>query len=172
MRGIVTIAAALALPTGPEGTFPFRDLILFTAFCVVVGTLVVQGLTLPPLIHALNLQDDGQVEDEVRLARVETARAALDTLAVAPAAPAVLAALRRGYAARLPQGDGQRVVDGTDGADGVAALGDVMRAALAAERRRLSKLRDDGTIGDDAFHLVEEELDWADLNVDGLQRQI
>ena len=172
MRGIVTVAAALALPTGPGGAFPYRDLILFASFCVVVGTLVVQGLTLPALMRALGLEDDGEVEREVRLAREETARAALDALAGAPIAPELVAPVRRRYAARLPEGDGRRSVDGADGPDGVAALGNAMRAALDAERRRLSRLRDDGTIGDDAFHRVEEELDWADLNVDGLQRQL
>ena len=86
MRGIVTLAAALALPTGgADGVaFPFRDLILFTAFGVVLGTLVLQGLTLRPLMNALELEDDGSVEREVRLARVETLRAALSATAELP----------------------------------------------------------------------------------------
>jgi CPA1 family monovalent cation:H+ antiporter len=58
MRGTVTLAAALALPTG----FPFRDLILTTAFGVTLGTLVLQGLTLRPLMLRLRLEDDGGVE--------------------------------------------------------------------------------------------------------------
>ena len=77
MRGIVTLAAALALPDGVPDPFPYRDLILFTAFCVVLGTLVLQGMTLRPLMRVLALEDDGSVEREVRLARAETARAAL-----------------------------------------------------------------------------------------------
>ena len=78
MRGIVTLAAALGLPTGGTGpAFPHRDLMLFTAFAVVLGTLVVQGMTLRPLMNALRLEDDGTVDREVRLARVETLRAAL-----------------------------------------------------------------------------------------------
>ncbi len=79
MRGIVTIAAALALPDGggSAGAFPYRDLILFTAFCVVLGTLVLQGLTVTPLMHALALRADDTVDREVRLARTETMRAAL-----------------------------------------------------------------------------------------------
>src|SRR5215208_459111 len=72
MRGTVTLAAALALPTA----FPFRDLILTTAFGVTLGTLVLQGLTLRPLILRLGLEDDGTVDREVRLARLETLRAA------------------------------------------------------------------------------------------------
>ena len=57
MRGIVTLAAAFALPEG----FPQRDLILLTAFAVVLGSLVIQGLTLRPLISALQLKDDDPV---------------------------------------------------------------------------------------------------------------
>ena len=69
----MTIAAALALPIG----FPYRDMVLVTAFGVVLGTLVLQGLTLRPLLLALRLEDDGTVDHEVRLARVESLRAAL-----------------------------------------------------------------------------------------------
>jgi len=57
------LAAALALPDGPLGTrFPYRDLILFTAFSVVLVTLVLQGMTVRPLMRALDLHDDGSVE--------------------------------------------------------------------------------------------------------------
>src|SRR4051794_1269146 len=79
MRGIVTLAAALALPAG----FPERDLITVTSFCVVLGTLVLQGLTLRPLLSRLALPHDASVDVEVALARAETARAALDALAAA-----------------------------------------------------------------------------------------
>jgi CPA1 family monovalent cation:H+ antiporter len=57
------------------------------------------------------------------------------------------------------------------GGNGTSAGADVIRAALAAERRRLFALRADGTIGDDAFHRVEEELDWAELNVEMTERR-
>ncbi|MFD0938120.1 cation:proton antiporter, partial [Methylobacterium trifolii] len=67
MRGIVTIATALALPGG----FPHRDLIVFTAFCTVLGTLVVQGLTLNPLLARLRLRDDDPVGQEAGRARAE-----------------------------------------------------------------------------------------------------
>src|SRR6185295_16570709 len=65
MRGIVSLAAALALPLG----FPFRDLIVLTAFSVVLGTLVIQGMTLGPFLRALNLHDDDPVGREVCAAR-------------------------------------------------------------------------------------------------------
>src|SRR4029077_13169779 len=73
MRGIVTLAAALALPAG----FPFRDLIVLTAFSVVLGTLTLQGLTLRPLLRALDLRDEDPVGREVGTARERALRAAL-----------------------------------------------------------------------------------------------
>ena len=153
MRGIVTLAAALALPTD----FPQRDLILFTAFCVVLGTLVLQGLTLRPLMRRLGIEQDDEVDREVRLARDETARAAVAALDGAGAQSEQGRLVLRKYEARLGGGPGP--------ADG-PPTGQLRRRAIAAERRRLVELRAEGTIGDDAFHKVEEELDWAELNAE------
>ena len=168
MRGIVTLAAALALPDGGPGRFPYRDLILFTAFCVVLVTLVIQGMTVSPLMRVLKLQDDGSVEDEVRLARAETARAALDAVEQGESAAGIAPLVRHRYEARLRRAAtaGRKVPEGEGGSD----FARVQRRAHAAERRTLSDLRADGVIGDDAFHLVEEELDWAELNAEGMER--
>src|SRR5688572_7080943 len=76
MRGIVSLAAALALPPA----FPFRDLIVFTAFSVVLGTLVIQGLTLKPLLRALDLKDDDPVGRELGAARNRALAAGLGRL--------------------------------------------------------------------------------------------
>jgi monovalent cation/hydrogen antiporter len=149
----VTLAAALALPAG----LPFRDLLLFTAFCVVVGTLVVQGLTLRPLMSWLGLEQDDAVDREVRLARSETARAAVTALDRTGEESVAARFLRGEYLSRLP---------GAPRNDDGAPPGELIRRAVAAERRRLLALRADGTIGDDAFHRVEEELDWAELNAE------
>jgi CPA1 family monovalent cation:H+ antiporter len=175
MRGTVTLAAALALPTGGGGAppFPYRDLILFTAFAVVLGTLVLQGMTLRPLMARLHLEPDPAVENEVRLARVETLRAATSALAAAPNVETA-ALVRRRYDLMLRHAESRLDGGGDDGAAGVpgelAAHAESVRAATAAERRRLSALRADGTIGDDAFHRIEEELDWAELNAERLLR--
>jgi CPA1 family monovalent cation:H+ antiporter len=173
MRGTVTLAAALALPVGGSTpAFPYRELVLFTAFAVVLGTLVLQGMTLRPLMKRLCLEDDGSVESEIRLARVHTLEAAASVLAAVP--PAESAALvRQRYALMLRHAEAE-LHGASDGAEGLrgelTAYADTVRAATAAERRRLSALRADGTIGDDAFHKVEEELDWADLNAERLLR--
>src|SRR5262245_187691 len=72
MRGLVTLATAFALPLD----FPGRDPIVLTAFCVVLGTLVLQGLTLKPLLHFLRLEPDQSIEQEVSRARIAVMQAA------------------------------------------------------------------------------------------------
>ncbi len=172
MRGMVTLAAALALPDGANGTaaFPHRDLVQFTAFAVVVGTLVMQGLTLKPLKEVLGLEDDGSVDREVWLARAEASRAGLAAL---ESAGETDTPLHQQYALRARHAE-HIVRTGThDAADDVTAQLDVAdrRLAQSAERRSLVELRANGAIGDDAFHRVEEELDWADLDLDGMERK-
>ncbi|GJG85924.1 sodium:proton antiporter [Gemmatimonadetes bacterium T265] len=164
MRGTVTLATALALPTA----FPYRDLILTTAFGVTLGTLVVQGLTLRPLLLRLRLEDDGAVEREVRLARAESLRAAVATTAAQPGGDSA-EYVRRRFAVQLRRAEAEtdagRDRDAADGLDGDDRdeEGTAVQAALAAQRRRLVALRADGTIGDAAFQRVQEELDWMEL---------
>jgi NhaP-type Na+/H+ or K+/H+ antiporter len=170
MRGIVTLATALALPPG----FAHRDFVLFAAFAVVLGTLVVQGATLSPLMRLLGLKDDGSIDREVRRARAETARAALESI-VDPAAHDMVQLLHRKYRVRLQRAErasdesGAGAEDPID--DGAAGYLEVLRRAQSAERQILFDLRANGTIGDDAYHRVEEELDLAELNTDAMARQ-
>ncbi|HEX4956306.1 MAG TPA: cation:proton antiporter [Thermoanaerobaculia bacterium] len=168
MRGTVTLAAALALPTvtADGSPFPHRDLILVSAFGVVLGTLVLQGLTLRPLLLRLRLEDDGLVEREVRLARAETLRAAVAAAAASQGAETAALvrhryelALRRAEQGRTGAASASPLDPGEQEADDA-----VVRAATQAQRRRLLALRADGTIGDTAFQRVEEEIDWAELD--------
>ncbi len=150
MRGIVTLAAALALPAA----FPFRDLIVLTAFSVVLGTLVIQGLTLKPLMRVLDLKDDDPVGREVSAARERALRAGLATLDSdrSPAAEAV----RQEFIGHL----GSAAVD----RDGVrSAHGEIHHGAIQAARQAVLDMRASDEIGDDAFHLMEEELDWLEM---------
>jgi CPA1 family monovalent cation:H+ antiporter len=153
MRGIVTLAAAFALPeTLPDGSpFPYRDLVVLSAFAVVLGTLVLQGLTLRPLILALRLEDGDPVGAEVRLARGEAYRAALAAIDGDETLAAKI--LRKEYAL---------FTDEAEDAEGPHANRLRIRA-IAAARGRTQQLLSDGTIGDDAYHRLEEELDWAEL---------
>jgi CPA1 family monovalent cation:H+ antiporter len=163
MRGIVTVAAALALPAGASrGGFPYRDLIIFSAFGVVLSTLVVQGLTLGPLLKRLGLSDDGEVDREVRHARVAVSRAALHVLEE-DANRAAADILRPEYEARIRSGQEISVHTAAAHESALAAL---QSRAVEAQRRELVELRAAGVIGDDAFHAAEEEIDLLDLTAD------
>jgi len=138
---------------------------VLTAFLVVLGTLVIQGMTVRPLMRAVCLRDDGSVDREVRLARLETARAGLAVVDRTADGGDIVAFLRRKYAARLRRAE--REVRGGEPdpeLDNWREYAHVVEQAQSAERRTLSDLRARGVIGDDAFHLVEEELDWSEVN--------
>ena len=153
MRGIVSLAAALALPTA----FPHRDLILLTAFSVVLGTLVIQGLTLKPLLRALQLHDEDPVGHELRSARERAFSAGLASVAHDESRAAE--AVRQELAAHLaPQ---EAAVDGDDTTG--FANGDLRSGAIQAARQAVLAMRASHEIGDDAFHQIEEELDWLEM---------
>jgi monovalent cation/hydrogen antiporter len=161
MRGIVTLAAALALPaTLNTKPFEFRDLIVMTAFSVVLGTLIIQGLTLKLVLRAVNLRDDDPVGREVGLARERALRAALASVDgdQSPAAEAV----RQEYSRHLRSAREGRV----DRALARSADAEVRRRALAAARSVVLNLREADEIGDDAFHRIEEELDRLELGLE------
>ena len=164
MRGIVTLAAALALPAD----FPHRDLLLLASFSVVLVTLVLQGLTLTPLMRLLALAGDDTVAREIRLARVEVARAALAALGDGDSGGGGGELLRRKLESHLQRAE-QAAADPA-APDSRADETEALHRAHLAERRTLFDLRARGVIGDDAFHRVEEELDWAELNAEGMAR--
>jgi monovalent cation/hydrogen antiporter len=166
MRGIVTLAAALALPDGSSQPFPYRDLIILCAFAVVLTTLVLQGLTLRPLMERVGLKDDGTVEKEIKRARIETARAALRALDDVESSPAT-DILRREYEARIQWSESQYRGEAAEQSLDVAVL---QRRAVAAQRRMLVDLRARDIIGDDAFHVAEEELDLIEITADARVR--
>lgn len=152
MRGIVTLAAAMALPLA----FPYRNLIILTAFAVVFGTLVIQGLTLKPLLRALNLQDDDPVGREVCAARERALEMGLASISHdrSPVAEGVRRALTT-HLGKAP--------DGSAG-DTTRSTHDVIHCeAIQAARKAVLSMRASDEIGDDAFHRVEEELDWLEM---------
>ena len=148
MRGVVTLATALALPQG----FPHRDLIVLSALAVVLGTLVVQGLTLGPLIRFLKFPEDRSFGSEISATRIlllDVAEAALE----GKGAETLLAEYRELREASAA-GAQPREVARTDQA---------RRHAIGAKRKKLAELRREGKIEDDVFHTIEQELDWAEL---------
>ena len=163
MRGIVTLAAAFAIPeTLSNGQpFPHRDLILLCAFSVVLGTLVLQGLTMKPLIRRLGLRDDDPVGREIRLGRTHAYQALLDAIEDDDTPAAKL--LRREYSAVVDLNASQP----QDVPVGEVPGGPVRRRALAVARQRAFELRRDDVIGDDAYRVLVQELDWAELSAGG-----
>ena len=153
MRGIVSLAAAMALPS----VFPYRDLIVLTAFSVVLGTLAIQGLTLKPLLRALDLHDDDPIGRELSAARERALRAGLATFEHDRSS--VADAVREEFTTRLVPGPRE------GGGAGGSAYAEIHRAALQAARQAVLAMRANDEIGDDAFHLMEEELDWLEMAV-------
>lgn len=151
MRGLLTLATSFALPA----SFPGRDLIVLSAIVVVLGTLILQGLTLGWLIRWLGVEDD-----ETELAREvgEARRAVLDAgLVVADREPPAVAAMLR---TKL---EAARDVAHTDDPQGATPFDRGLARVVAAQRDRLTELRARGQVADDAYHRVEEELDWLEL---------
>ena len=151
MRGLVTLATAFALPDA----FPQRDLIVLTAFAVVLATLVVQGLTLAPLVRLLKLDSEEDHTKELAELRAELAAAALAALdgKTGPAADH----WRYGF---------ETARAGVAAAGDAVPLQEMRKLGLVAIRRqriRLEELRRDQRLGDDVFLLLQEELDFDEV---------
>jgi CPA1 family monovalent cation:H+ antiporter len=162
MRGIVSLAAALALPVEVEdgAPFPYRDLLIFLTFVVISVTLVVQGLTLTSLIRFLRIGNDPSSHEEHMRARVALGKAALraiDELAAKEKMPADLARRVREefndrIGAALPLGHQSSFAFGRD----------LRLAAVRAERQELIRIWRAGEISDEVLHHLEEELDYEE----------
>jgi Na+/H+ antiporter len=173
MRGAVSLAAALAIPnvTDAGAPFPNRALIVFLAFVVILGTLVVQGLTLPLVIRVLRLEDDGLDDKEEAKARVRAAEAALSRLEELVAVGAVRGdtaqRLRGQYGFRRDRFRARFDRD-DDGAIEERSLSyqRVRRELLDAERAAIFDLRRAGHINDEVLRRVGRDLDLEDQRLD------
>jgi monovalent cation/hydrogen antiporter len=173
IRGAVSLAAALALPleTDAGAPFPGRDLIIFLAFAVILGTLVFQGLTLPKLLRHLRLEDDGLEEKEDTKARIYAADAALARLEelldedwvrqeTAERLRGLYNFRRSRFQARFDtEDDGAIEQQSTD-------FQRLRRELLEAERAAVVGLRRDGRISDQVMRRVERDLDLDDSRLD------
>jgi len=162
MRGIVSLAAALALPLAlPSGApFPHRDLIVFLTFVVIVATLVGQGLTLSPLIRRLQVGSDWSVQQEqvrIRAAMSAAALAAIDRTLAQEGLPAV-------WAQRLKDEIAERIAlvasEGGECSPRMQLLNRLRHAAIRAERTELIRLWRANEIGDEVMHHLMEMLDY------------
>jgi len=153
MRGLVTLATAFILPDN----FPQRDTVVLSAFAVVLVTLVVQGLTLAPVIRLLGLDQRSVGEQELRAVRLGLVKAALERMATeADEEGRRLAALYRIEADALDE------PARTEAFDRHCALS---QAAVAAQRAELERCRLEFQLSDDDYNFLLEQLDWRELTV-------
>lgn len=151
MRGFVTLATAFALPE----SFPQRDLVVLIAFAVVLVTLIVQGLTLAPLIKLLKLEQNDTLKREISEARQMLAQAALMELGESD--DRLVEHLRYTYALH------QDAATDSVKCQSLERYRSLGLAAVTAERRALEQLRTNDRIGIDMYLLLQEELDWSEL---------
>jgi CPA1 family monovalent cation:H+ antiporter len=171
MRGVVTVATALALPASVAGggAFPARRQVVLVALLVVIVTLVAQGLTLAPLIRRLGVAGAGDVRGDVlRLHRIAT-EAALEQLREARnVSDEVRAAVLRQYESRL--GYREQVLDLVDGDAGGDEAGPQLRRLLSrateAEREAVLRARRRGEVSTDAADAVLFDVEARALRYD------
>ena len=173
MRGADSLAGALAIPfVLTNGTpFPGRDLILLLTFCVIFGTLVVQGFTLKPLIRWLKIVDDHVPEKEERTARLKANEAALARIeemgSSSQARPENVERLRSEYADRIRQ-----LSKDTSHGETIRRLfsrdfEELAREALETERDTVITLRNDEAIDDEVLRRIQRDIDLAEARLQG-----
>jgi len=176
MRGGISLAAALAVPmsTNAGDPFPRRDLILFITFAVILATLLLQGLTLPPLIRALRLKDDENAGTLTELkARLKGAHAALGRMEQLSdderVSPRMQERMREYYEDRIRRYTAGLEAGGTteDYAESSAAWRGWRRELIAAERDALVSLRDEGEISPEVMRRIERDLDLEESRIGG-----
>jgi Na+/H+ antiporter len=173
LRGAVSLAAALALPltTDAGDPFPERQLVIYLAFCVILATLVVQGLTLPLLIRVLGLEDDGIAAKEETKARIKAAEAALGRLEelagedwvrddTADRMRGLYNFRRSRFAARFDDQDDGGLEERSQ------AYQRLRRELLDAERHAVVALRREGRINDEVMNRIQRDLDLEDARLD------
>jgi monovalent cation/hydrogen antiporter len=173
LRGAVSLAAALAIPltTDAGDPFPQRQLVIYLAFCVILATLVFQGLSLPLLIRVLGLEDDGLAAKEDTKARIHAAEAALERLEelagedwvrddTAERLRGLYQFRRNRFAARFDDEDDGQIEERS------LAYQRLRRELLDAERQAVVALRRQGRINDEVMNRVQRDLDLEDARLD------
>src|SRR3984885_10751800 len=166
MRGVIALAAAMSLPqiVDDGGPFPHRDLIVFLTFCVILVTLVVQGLTLPPLIRILGLAGASGPTSEERDARrlvLQATQQRLEEIRRTDSSnfAEVYDDLEQHYKHRLVSLGGDLREEDKAHAEHYFRYLDLSRELLDVERKTALRLRDDGRITDEALRELEREQD-------------
>jgi CPA1 family monovalent cation:H+ antiporter len=168
MRGVVTVATALALPQAVDGGAPFpdRDVVVLVALLVVLATLVLQGLTLAPLIRRLHVAAQGDPRAETRSLHRRVTEAALDRIRRADDIPEqIRAAVLQQYRSRLTYRE--QVLDLVDGEAGDEhaddQLTELLSRATEAERDAVLEARRTGEVSPDAADAVLFDVEARSL---------
>jgi Na+/H+ antiporter len=174
MRGVVSLAAAFALPIvlANRQPFPGRSYILFLTFCVILTTLVFQGLTLPILIRKLGVEDDGVIDSEERRARLQANEAAVDFIekkALEEHFPEeVMVRVRAEYCDRIAQLNACGQSTGNPGGEIATPIYQrLQHGALQIERQTIIALRNSQAINDQALRRIQRDLDLAEARLTG-----
>lgn len=174
MRGVVSLAAAFALPyILPNGSpFPGRNYILFLTFGVILVTLLFQGLTLPIVIQKLCIKADNSTDEEERTARLKANQAAIESIeklrSSGKFSPDTVDRLRAEYHERVEQL--RLCAERPDDCRGEIATPQyqrLQRQALRVERQTIISLRNDRVINDDALRRIQRDLDLAEARLTG-----
>jgi CPA1 family monovalent cation:H+ antiporter len=173
MRGVVSLAAALALPiTLPAGRpFPAREAVIIVTLTVIVFTLLGQGLSLPWLIRRLRLGGDVGLREEEASARqrlLEAATRRIDQLyPVWPGHRPLLDQLRDTYRHRSEHIERQRDPSAADGEDReLIEHREIRRTVFDSEREALTRLRAEGEVSEEVLRSLERELDLEERRMD------
>jgi CPA1 family monovalent cation:H+ antiporter len=174
MRGVVSLAAAFALPilVANRQPFPGRSYILFLTFCVILTTLVFQGLTLPILIRKLGVKDDGVIDNEEREARLQANEAAVDFIerkALEEHFPEdVMERVRAEYCDRIAQLNACCQESGNPSGEVPTPIYQRLQyGALQIERQTIISLRNSQQINDEALRHIQRDLDLAEARLTG-----
>jgi CPA1 family monovalent cation:H+ antiporter len=174
MRGVVSLATALALPLET----PDRDLLLFLTFCVILATLVGQGLTLPWLVKLLGMSDDGSGAEQELRARAAALNAACKRIEKLgqewPTHLPLIETLQAQYrhrATHLSDRQSDEIDENglplsQSAEEEMLEHGQIKRAVIDAERAAILELRQRGEIGDQVWRRVERDLDLEELRLE------
>lgn len=167
MRGIVSLAAALALPLTVKGNIPFpnRDMIIFLTFSVIFATLVIQGLSLRPLVRWLGIK--GGDDSEEKVARMKIASSAIEHIEEnysLSLSEEVLSQIKKKYEIRI-----QRMLSNAEQRflteEQIQEFHKAQQELLTHERRMIIQMRNTGIVDDEVLHRIEYELDLEETRL-------
>ena len=171
MRGVVSLAAALAVPVSLSGgPVPVRDAIIVITFTVILVTLVGQGLTLPLVIRAVGVgsdTDEGHEESHARQALIEEALQRIDHLEKKwPAHKPLIDQLRASYKHRAEHEEQLHEAPGNEAEQELVEHRQIRGSVIDAQRDALQAMRDRGAIDDDVLRNIERELDLEEIRME------